>query len=170
MDSSLPLKVERKSNGQLIGSPPEEFMVRQEMFLNGAQVWLNLRCEDFLEVRDRFQQNSTAYAIREYLAGRPLTRYKPTTGEWKIIVQAVYYGLKAIHDSGYSPKGFSSSEIWISNGIVKLLDFSAMRKIDDIFNPERDFKRVLRLLKDWVQYDPPSNLPSEQAIEHFINE
>ena len=152
LNDILPVKITESTSMDLeVQKGEEEFQIQRERFLLGAKIWQKLTQPVFLKVLDVIEAHNTVYAIREYIPGRTLNflRKKLNTKRADELVRTISTGLKILHDLGYSPKGFSGSEIWVGERI-KLMDFSAMRKIDETFNPARDFRRLARLIKDYA--------------------
>jgi len=119
----------------------------KKRYIKGALLWKEKFNQSiFLKVIEVFEDYDTVYCIRENFDGLLLTDYPNPL--WHKVEKIVREGLTIIHNEGWSPKGFSSNEIWILDDKIKLVDFSSMRKIDDKFNPDRDFRRLERLLRD----------------------
>ena len=90
-----------------VESGSTEYIQRRDRFVRGANIWKNFTQSVFLRVLDVFELHNTAYAVREYIPGRPLGgANKLTVDQFTKLKETLLSGLEIIHKTGYSPKGF----------------------------------------------------------------
>jgi len=106
-------------------------------FLEEGERIAALRSEDgFLEIYDVFEDNKTAYLITEYLPGETLAASIGSDGGTKHnssvaieLMLPLVKSLKNLHDTGLYHLGITPDNIFITDGKLKLIDFSAYRHV-----------------------------------------
>ena len=117
-------------------------------FLNEARVLAQFNDEPgIVDVRDFFEENSTAYIIMEYLEGQDIRSYLKQelfpAKEILELVKPVMEALEKIHAKGIVHRDISPDNLMLVNQKqLKLMDFGAARLVD--FSDQKSVSVVLK--------------------------
>lgn len=116
----------------------ESYRSGTERFLREAKALTKFAyVPQIVQIKDFFEENSTAYIIMEYIRGRDLRSYvelrggKLTMQEVLAILEPVMEALTVVHEDGLIHRDISPDNLMLDPlGGAKLLDFGAVRSVD----------------------------------------
>jgi len=139
--SSLVNRQKYSGNSLFLNSTSAEFgfLSGRDRFLREAQALSKVEhIPQIVRVYDFFQENNTAYIVMEYIRGIELGAYiekkggKLTVEETLQILKPILTALEAVHRIGLVHRDISPDNIMLDyQGSVKLLDFGAVRTVED---------------------------------------
>ena len=108
-------------------------------FLREAKALAKFReVPEIVHVQNFFEENGTAYIVMEYVQGTDLRSFlrssavRPTAHEVLEILRPVLQALAVVHEAGLVHRDISPDNIMLlPNGKVKLLDFGAVREVEN---------------------------------------
>lgn len=132
----------------------EIFVRERDRFISEARALAKLDEQNgVVKVIHYFQENNTAYIVMEFLSGKSLKTYMAEKGgkisveEALKLLEPVIKTLAGIHKKGLVHSDISLDNIMLTtNGMVKLIDFGAVRDIKDINSGTNAYKKT---------YSPP---------------
>lgn len=125
------------------GAPLHAACVR---YLAVFRAVMSVSCRNIIFVYDIFEENSTVYAVTEFLEGLLLTDFlaknpaKPAVSAAQNVSLQLCMGLAALHSAGYVHAGLSTDSVFMGdNGSIKLVSFHNMllgKSTSALFLPE----------------------------------